>query len=101
MNLFFMISTEMIKLKAGTALGLKIEIGAAPLILIKAEKGYAMCGYLDMETANKLGDLAVKVKGVSSFEEMLSAKVVEISEKAMAIGIEEGMPCREALERMF
>lgn len=96
-----MICTELIKLKTGTALGVKIELGVAPLILIKAEKGFAMCGYLDMKTANKLGDIAVKVTGVKSFEDMLSAKVVEISENATMLGIKKGMMCREVLEKMM
>lgn len=96
-----MICTELIKLKTGTALGVKIELGAAPLILIKAEKGFAMCGYLDMDVANKLGDCAVVAKGVRNFEELLSAKVIEISNKAKELGISKELSIREALERMF
>ena len=96
-----MICIELIKLKTGTALGVKIELGAAPLVLIKAEKGFAMCGYLNIETANKLGDCAVVAKGVKSFEDMLNAKAIDVSEAAVRLGIKEGMTCREALEKMF
>lgn len=96
-----MICTELIKLKTGTALGVKIEFGAAPLILIKAEKGFAMCGYLNMDVANKFGDCAVVAKGVRNFEDLLNAKVIEISNKAKELGISKELSIREALERMF
>ncbi|MFH1775025.1 MAG: DUF1805 domain-containing protein [Methanobacteriota archaeon] len=34
--------------------------------MIKAEKGFVMCGYLNISAANALGDAAVRVTGVSS-----------------------------------
>lgn len=92
---------EQIKLKNGTALALKFEMCSAPLLVIKAEKGFAMCGYLDIGTANKLNDTAVKVIDVKDFEEMLNARVKEVSEKAKEIGITLEMTVRDALERMF
>ncbi len=95
------IIVEQIKLRNGVALGIKIEMGSAPLLLIKAEKGFVMCGYLNVSVANALGDIAAKVTGVSTFEEVLQAKIVEVSGKAKSIGIVEGMNGREALEKMF
>lgn len=92
---------EQIPLKNGTALGIKIEMNSAPLLLIKAKNGFAMCSYLNIETANKLNDIAVIVKGVKSFEDVLNANVIAVSEKAMKIGIKEGMNCRDCLEKMF
>lgn len=95
------ISTEVIDFKGGKALGVLIEMGTAPLVLIKAPKGFVMCGYLNMQTANRLGDAAALVKGVKSFDDVLNAKVVEVSEKARALGVVEGLSGREALERMI
>lgn len=92
---------ESIKLRNGTALGLKLELGNAKLLLIKAEKGYAGCGYLNLETANKLGDCAVIAKGVKNFEELLSAKPVELSVRAKELGITKELRVREILEKMF
>lgn len=92
---------EQILLKNGIALGIKIEMNNSPLLLIKTKKGYAMCSYLNIETANKLNDIAIVVKGVKTFEEVLNANVVSVSEKAKEIGIKEGMNCRECLEKMF
>ncbi len=85
-------------LKIGNSLGIKIDMGNANLILIKADKGFIMCGYLDIETAEKLNDAACVVKGVNSFEDMLNAKIFKATTKAKEIGIKEGMSGREALK---
>lgn len=85
----------------GTALGLKWDMGHAPLLIIRAPRGFVMCGYLDMATAEKLDDIAVKVTGVGSFEDMLSSFVVEATKAARDRGIGIGMPVREAMELLF
>jgi len=92
---------QKIKIGSNVALGVNLELLNANIIVIRAKKGYVMCGYLSMETANRLGDIAAKVKGVKNFDELLKAKVVEVSEKAKENDIKEGMNGREALERMF
>jgi len=91
---------EQIPLKKETALGIKIQLGKAPLILIKARNGYIMCGYLNMDAANRLGDIAGKISGVNDFKEMLEKEVIEISEKAKEMGIKPGITGGEFLERI-
>lgn len=92
---------EQIKLENGSALGVKLDMEHAPLLVIRAAKGFVMCGYLNMDVANKLGDVAVRVTGVKSFEEVLNAKAVDVSEAAKKLGITVGMPAREALVKML
>jgi uncharacterized protein YunC (DUF1805 family) len=92
---------EQIALKNGTALGLKFDMQNAPLLVIKADKGFVMCGYLDIGTAEVLGDAAVRVRGVSSFEDVLNAQVVDATQPAKELGIVIGMSGKDALERMF
>lgn len=92
---------EEIQLESGTALGIKVDMEHAPLLVIKAKKGFVMCGYLNIAAANKLGDVAVRVTGVRSFEDVLDAKAVEVSEEAKKLGIIVGMSAKEALDRMF
>ena len=92
---------EQIPLANGIALGVKVDLPKAPLVMIRADKGFAMCGYLNMESVNKTGEVAVRVTGVRSFEDLLNAKVANVSEKARALGISEGITAREALEKMF
>ncbi len=92
---------EEIKLENGSALGLKLDMEHAPLLVIRAKKGFVMCGYLNIEVANKLGDAAVRVTGVRTFEDVLNAKAVDVSEAAKKLGITIGMPAREALMKML
>ncbi len=91
---------EQIKLVNGSVLGLKFDMEHAPLLVIRARKGFVMCGYLNMDIANKLGDVAVRVTGVNSFEEVLDAKAVDVSESAKDMGITVGMQAKEALKMM-
>ena len=92
---------EQIDLEKGSATGLKLDMEHAPLLVIKAKKGFVMCGYLNMEVANKLGDVAVRVTGVKTFEEVMNAKAVDVSVAAGRLGISAGMPAKEALMKML
>lgn len=92
---------EQIKLERGIATGLNFELQHASLLVVKADLGFVMCGYLDMATAEKLGDVAVRVSGVNNFEDVLAAEVKYITPKAKELGITVGMKARDALELMF
>ena len=92
---------QKIKIGNNVALGINLELPNANLIVIRAKEGYIMCGYLNMETANKLGDIAATVTNVKNFDEVLKAKIVKVSEKAKEKGIKEGMTGKEVLEKMF
>lgn len=92
---------EQIQLENRCALGLRFEMQKYPLLVIRAEKGFLMCGYLNVNAAEALGDTAAKVKGVQSFEDMLKAQVVEVTQQARELGIKPGMTGREALKKMF
>lgn len=83
--------TKNIKLEKGQVIGYLIELCNAPLIIVQAKKGYVMCGYLNMDTANKLGDIAGKVSGVKTFNDIINAKIIEVSENAKKVGLYEGM----------
>lgn len=92
---------EQVPLENGTAIGLKFEMQNAPLLVIRADKGFVMCGYLDTEIADKLGDVAAKVRGVNNFEDVLHAEVLDVTKHAKALGVKAGMKGHEALELMF
>jgi uncharacterized protein YunC (DUF1805 family) len=91
---------EQIQIRNGTAMGIKVEMKTAPLLVITARPGFVMCGYLNMEATEKLGDVAARVSGVKTFEDVLNAKVNATSSAATELGIKEGITGREALERM-
>lgn len=92
---------EQIRMGKGTALGVKVDLPKAPLVMIRADRGFAMCGYLNMESVNRTGEVAVRVTGVRTFDDVLNARIADISDEARKLGISEGMTAREALERMF
>jgi uncharacterized protein YunC (DUF1805 family) len=77
-----------------------IKLQNGNLVLIKAKKGFLMCGYLNIETAEKLGDAAGVVRGVKDPDEALEAKIVAVTKKARELGVTEGMTGRAALEKM-
>lgn len=92
--------TKKIKLQKGEIIGTIIELNNAPLILLQAKKGYVMCGYLNINTANKLGDIAGKITGVKSFDDALDATITEVSENAKKIGLREGMNTKDFLNML-
>jgi len=69
---------------------MKMPMQKAPLLVLKGEKGYVMCGYLNLEAAEKLGDMAVRVTGVNTLNDMLSREVAGVTPKAREAGINIG-----------
>ena len=96
-----MIEVTHIDLKAGTAVGIKVDLPNAPLLLIRAGKGFLMCDYLNVYAAEKRQDVAAVVRTVTTFDEMLRAKVVSCTAAAKASGVTQGQTGREALGKMF
>ena len=82
----------------GSWKGFLLRMHNANLVLVTAAKGYVMCGYLNMETAERLGDAACIVTGVKGFDDLLDAKVVKVSSKARDYGIRDGVTGKDALE---
>lgn len=68
---------------------LKFEL-KRPLLIIKRAKGFLACGYINVETANKTGEACAIVTGVGSYDDMLAAKVVAVSDAASALGVSVG-----------
>jgi uncharacterized protein YunC (DUF1805 family) len=66
------------------------SMGTAPLLILRGSRGYVMCGYLNLEAAEKLGDTAVRATGVKDLETLLKANVAGVTGKARSIGISEG-----------
>jgi len=93
--------THTIQLEKDKATGYCIDLGKAPLLIIQAKKGYVMCGYLNINAANKIGDIAGRVTGVKTFDDMLNANVVEISENAKLTGLTQGMNVKDFLNALF
>lgn len=70
------------------------------LVFISGKKGFIMCGYLNLETANKKENIAAIATGVKNIEDMLNTKIVALTNKAKEVGIKIDMPVKEALEKL-
>ncbi|MCX5808365.1 MAG: DUF1805 domain-containing protein [Proteobacteria bacterium] len=71
-----------------------------PLLIIRGSHGLLACGYLNVETFNKTGEAAAIVTGVKDFDDMLTAKVVKVSNAAEQAGIEPGMTGAEVIDHI-
>ncbi len=68
------------------------------LLVVTGKKGYIMCGYLNINTAQKRNDAACIVTGVKTIEDILNSKVVALTSAAQAMGVTMGMEVKEVLK---
>ncbi len=71
-----------------------------PLLIIKGEKGFIMCGYLNIDVAEKLGAAAATVSGVNSFTDVLNAEIKASTSKAKKLGVEPGKVVKEVIMKL-
>ena len=97
-----MIDVSSLKVNGKAYLGLHVDLPecSAPMLLIMAEKGLVMCGFLNIEATEKLNVAAAVVSGVKTFEDVLNAQVKTITSKAKGFGVEIGMKGSDALKHM-
>ena len=82
-------------------LGVRVELPESPpLLVVVAKKGFVMCGFLNLDVAEKLGVTAAVVSGVRTFEDVLAAEVKDVTSKARELGVTVGMKGVEALKLM-
>jgi uncharacterized protein YunC (DUF1805 family) len=97
-----MISIASLKVDGKACLGVKVELpDSPPLLLVVAEKGFIMCGFLNVDAAERLNAAAAMVSGVKTFDDVLDAQIKAVTTKAKNFGVEVGMKGVEALKRMF
>lgn len=86
-------------------LGIQVDLPKTNLLVVTTEKGYIMCGALDVGLLNaKLADrgiLAGRAVGVRSLEDLLEAPLDMVTLEAEARGIHRGMSGREAIVKML
>jgi len=97
-----MIEVDQLKVDGKTVMGLKVDLpDSPPLVAIIGEKGFVMCGFLNVEAAERLGVIAAVVSGVKTFDDMLSAEVKAVTSKAELKGIKRGMKGQDAVKLLF
>jgi uncharacterized protein YunC (DUF1805 family) len=97
-----MIDINPLKIEDKTALGVRVDLPESPpLLLVIGERGFVMCGFLNIEAADKLKVAAVMVSGVQSFDDVLKAEVRAVTSKASKIGIGLGMMGKDAIRLLL
>ncbi|MGB9777838.1 MAG: YunC family protein [Candidatus Bathyarchaeales archaeon] len=96
-----MINVASLKVDDKVCLGVRLELpNSPPLLVVIADKGFVMCGFLNVDAAEKLGVAAAMVSGVKTFDDVLNANVKAVTSKAETFGVKVGMRGAEALKLM-
>jgi len=97
-----LIYVEKLDIEGKGILGLKVELPSSPpLLLIVGNKGFIMCGYLNIEVAEKLQVAAAIVSGVKNFDDVLNAEIKAVTSRAKELGINVGLKGKEALKKLI
>lgn len=100
-----MIEMKPITIEGHTVLGIVVELPKTSLIVVTTDKGYIMCGALDVGLLNeKLQDrkiIAARATGVRSLDDLLEAPLESVTHTAEEHGITAGMKGRDAILKML
>ncbi|WP_139490699.1 YunC family protein [Brevibacillus dissolubilis] len=100
-----MIEVKPIHFEEGTAMAVTVYLPKTTLLAVTTDKGYIMCGALDVGLLNqKLASreiLAGRAVGVKTIQELLDAPLESVTLTAEAKGITAGMIGKEAIRKMF
>ncbi|KPV62708.1 MAG: hypothetical protein AOA66_1240 [Candidatus Bathyarchaeota archaeon BA2] len=84
---FFIINVTPLKIDDKVAVGLRVDLpDSPPLLLIIGQTGFVMCGFLNIEAAEKVNATAAMVSGVKTFDNVLEADVRAVTSKAQMKG---------------
>lgn len=88
-----------------TVLGVEVKLPKTTLLAIMTDKGYIMCGALDVSLLNeRLKDreiIAGRAVGVRTLEELMEAPLESVTTTAETLGVVVGMKGSEALRLML
>lgn len=100
-----MMSAKPIDIDGRVAMGIEVKLPKTTLLVVTTDKGYIMCGALDVGLLNdKLksrGILAGRAIGVRTLDELLEAPLESVTYAAEAMGIVPGTKGRDAVAKMF
>ncbi|MFH1850190.1 MAG: ketol-acid reductoisomerase [archaeon] len=80
--------------------GFTVKTNRSVILLIRARRGFLGCGYFSREAADRVGDCCAIVRGVSTYQDMLDARIADASTKAQELGVRVGMTGKESLMLM-
>jgi uncharacterized protein YunC (DUF1805 family) len=96
-----MFEISSVKLDGESFLGLRAELpNSPPLVLVVGNKGFVMCGYLNLESAERLGAAAAVVTGVKTVDDVLKAEIRSVTSKAKELGLTPGAVVKNVLGKL-
>ncbi|MFB6467522.1 YunC family protein [Cytobacillus sp. Hz8] len=99
-----MVDLYPINIEGHTFICVSVQLPKTTLLAISNDKGYIMCGALDVALLNeKLKErkvIAGRAVGVKTIDQLLNAPLESVTDEAGGLGIYKGMIGREALLRM-
>jgi uncharacterized protein YunC (DUF1805 family) len=100
-----MVELKPILIEGHTVLGVLVELPKTTLIVVTTDKGYIMCGALDVNLLNEhLKDreiIAARATGVRTLEQLLEAPLESVTYSAEKLGITKGMKGKDAILKML
>ncbi|MGZ9583267.1 YunC family protein [Paenibacillus marinisediminis] len=100
-----MVNIIPIEIEGHTVIGVEVLLPKTTLLSISTDKGYIMCGALDVGLLNdRLKErqiIAGRAVGVKTLEQLLHAPLESVTHEAENRGITAGMIGRDALLKML
>lgn len=100
-----MVDLSPVKINDHTFIAVSVALPKTNLLAVMSDKGYIMCGALDVQLLNeKLSDrkiIAGRAVGVRTIEELLTAPLESVTIAAQQRGIDVGMIGKDALLKMI
>jgi uncharacterized protein YunC (DUF1805 family) len=94
-----------IEINGHTFLSVSVKLPKTNLLVVSNDKGYIMCGALDVALLNeKLKDrkvIAGRAVGVKTIEQLLEAPLESVTYEAENLGITKGMLGKDAMLKMI
>ncbi|KIL41269.1 hypothetical protein SD70_08450 [Gordoniibacillus kamchatkensis] len=94
-----------IELNGHTVIGIEVLLPKTTLLAVATDKGYIMCGALDIGLLNERlkdrGIIAARAVGVKTLQELLDAPMESVTHSAEALGVVPGIIGKEALLKML
>ncbi len=99
-----MVSLRPVEIDSLTATAITVELPKTSLIVVTTDRGYIMCGALDVDLLNtrlaERGIVAGRALGVKTVEQLLNAPLADVTDAARALGITPGIKGRDAIRLM-
>ena len=94
-----------VEINGHTFLAVSVQLPKTNLLVVTSDKGYIMCGALDVGLLNeKLKDrkiIAGRAVGVKTIQQLIDAPLESVTDEAEQLGITPGMSGKDALLKMI